>query len=106
MIPVAQVEAGNWTGAAISFPKALRLAAAEMALDCDCEDAKPALYQAYVKLLEHQGRSADAGKYCKLAERALHVVRPSPTFGKDGQPVSSSVIKYEESDLYPPELLK
>lgn len=106
LIPVAQVEAGDWESAARNFPKALRLAAAEKALEYDCDDAKPALYQGYAKFLEHQGKSGEAQKYRRLSEAAVHAKRATATYDVGGQRVNASVVNYADSDLYPPELMK
>lgn len=106
MIPIAQVSAGDWEAASKSFPKALRLAAAEVALNYDCQDAKPALYDAYAKFLQHQGKSVEAARYRQLSDDAQRAKRPTPTYGKDGRPINMSVLKYDQNDLYPPELLK
>ncbi len=106
MIPIAQVEGGDWNEAAKSFPKALRLASGEISLDYDCDDVKPALYQAYAKFMDHQGNRAESEKYRKLSEGAAHAKRAGTAYGADGKRLITSVCKYDDNDLYPPELLK
>ncbi len=105
MLPVAQVEARDWTAAGQSFPRALRLAAAEVTLESESEDAKPALYDAYAKFLEHKGESGEAEKYRQLSRKAEKVTRPLPAF-ENGKRVDNSILKYDDRDLYPPELMK
>lgn len=99
MLPIAQLQSDDWVGAEKSFPVALRLAAAEANLEYGHGNAKPALYSAYARFLEHQRKSTEAGEYRKKAVAASQALPYVYSF-EDGEAVPQP---YDERDLYPPE---